>query len=74
MHITFGSRISRVDNITNDNCYSYAAVYGIYLNPLKLFELYRNGNLYNKYISLSLTFDFYLSDNDISNEDIGKGV
>ena len=66
--------ISRVDNITNDNCYSYAAVYGIYLNPLKLFELYRNGNLYNKYISLSLTFDFYLSDNDISNEDIGKGV
>lgn len=73
--VTFSGReiaaISRIDDITKDNCYSYASVYGIYLNPVKLFELSKERNIGNSTINLSLTFDFYLSDNNISNEDIG---
>ena len=64
--------LSRVDGTTNANCYSYATVYGIYLNPVKLFDLIKQNKVTDLNFTLTLDFDFYLSDNNITNKDVAE--
>ncbi len=53
--------------IENTTCYSYACVYGIYIDPLAYFSKIKNGTLDTlNNVTLELTFDFYLCDNVIS--------
>ena len=72
--VTYSGReiaaISRVDSVTASNCYSYASIYGIYLNPIQLFDIIKQKREADIQIKLSLTFKFYLSDNNMTNEDI----
>ena len=56
--------LSRV--VENDPCYSYACVYGIYLDPLVYFSALKNNTfdaLSN--VTLDISFNFYLCDNVI---------
>ena len=64
--------LSRVDGTTKENCYSYATVYGIYLNPVKLFDLIKQNKVTDLNFTLTLDFDFYLSDNNITNKDVAE--
>lgn len=54
-------------SINNTPCYSYACIYGIYLDPIAYFGALKKGdiNALNN-VTLSLSFDFYLCDNLIS--------
>ena len=56
--------LSRV--VENDPCYSYACVYGIYLDPLVYFSALKN-NTFDalKNVTLDISFNFYLCDNVI---------
>ena len=57
--------LSRV--VENDPCYSYACIYGIYLDPVAYFEAFKKGDINaSKGVTLSLSFDFYLCDNLIT--------
>ena len=54
-------------SINNTPCYSYACIYGIYLDPVAYFEAFKKGDINaSKGVTLSLSFDFYLCDNLIS--------
>ena len=54
-------------SINNTPCYSYACIYGIYLDPIAYFEALKKGTINAlKDVTLSLSFDFYLCDNLIS--------
>ena len=57
--------LSRV--VENDPCYSYACVYGIYLDPLVYFSALKN-NTFDalKNVTLDISFNFYLCDNVIT--------
>ena len=57
--------LSRV--VEDDPCYSYACVYGIYLNPLVYFSALKN-NTFDalKNVTLDISFNFYLCDNVIT--------
>lgn len=54
-------------SINNTPCYSYACIYGIYLDPIAYFGALKKGdiNALNN-VTLSLSFDFYLCDNLIT--------
>ena len=54
-------------SINNTPCYSYACIYGIYLDPIAYFEALKKGDI-NALdgVTLSLSFDFYLCDNLIT--------
>lgn len=48
-------------------CYSYACIYGIYIDPLIYFSKIKNGNLDSlSETTLSMSFNFYLCDNIIA--------
>ena len=54
-------------SINNTPCYSYACIYGIYLDPVAYFEAFKKGDINaSKGVTLSLSFDFYLCDNLIT--------
>ena len=54
-------------SINNTPCYSYACVYGIYLDPVAYFGALKKGTINAlKDVTLSLSFDFYLCDNLIT--------
>ena len=54
-------------SINNTPCYSYACIYGIYLDPVAYFGALKKGNIDAlKGVTLSLSFDFYLCDNLIT--------
>ena len=54
-------------SLNNTPCYSYACIYGIYLDPIVYFEALKKGTINAlKDVTLSLSFDFYLCDNLIS--------
>lgn len=54
-------------SINNTPCYSYACIYGIYLDPVAYFEALKKGTINAlKDVTLSLSFDFYLCDNLIT--------
>ena len=48
-------------SINNTPCYSYACIYGIYLDPVAYFEAFKKGDINaSKGVTLSLSFYFYL--------------
>ena len=54
-------------SLNNTPCYSYACIYGIYLDPVAYFEALKKGAIDAlKDVTLSLSFDFYLCDNLIT--------
>ena len=54
-------------SINNTPCYSYACIYGIYLDPVAYFGALKKGTINAlKDVTLSLSFDFYLCDNVIT--------
>ncbi|MDD7622511.1 MAG: hypothetical protein SOY33_05210 [Candidatus Onthovivens sp.] len=54
-------------SLNNTPCYSYACIYGIYLDPVAYFEALKKGTIDAlKDVTLSLSFDFYLCDNLIT--------
>ena len=54
-------------SIKDTPCYSYACIYGIYLDPIAYFDALKKGTINAlKDVTLSLSFDFYLCDNLIS--------
>ena len=54
-------------SINNTPCYSYACIYGIYLDPVAYFGALKKGTINAlKDVTLSLSFDFYLCDNLIT--------
>ena len=54
-------------SINNTPCYSYACIYGIYLDPIAYFDALKKGTINAlKDVTLSLSFDFYLCDNLIT--------
>ena len=54
-------------SLNNTPCYSYACIYGIYLDPIAYFEALKKGTIDAlKDVTLSLSFDFYLCDNLIT--------
>ena len=54
-------------SINNTPCYSYACVYGIYLDPVVYFGALKKGDINAlEDVTLSLSFDFYLCDNLIT--------
>ena len=61
-------KINSLSRSLNDTpCYSYACIYGIYLDPVAYFEAFKKGDINAKDgVTLSLSFDFYLCDNLIT--------
>ena len=54
-------------SINNTPCYSYACIYGIYLDPVAYFGALKKGAIDAlENVTLSLSFDFYLCDNLIT--------
>lgn len=54
-------------SLNNTPCYSYACIYGIYLDPIAYFDTLKKGTIDAlKDVTLSLSFDFYLCDNLIT--------
>ena len=54
-------------SIKDTPCYSYACIYGIYLDPIAYFRALKKGDINAlKDVTLSLSFDFYLCDNLIT--------
>ena len=54
-------------SINNTPCYSYACIYGLYLDPIAYFDALKKGTINAlKDVTLSLSFDFYLCDNLIT--------
>ena len=61
-------KINSLSRSINDTpCYSYACIYGIYLDPIAYFGALKKGDINAlKDVTLSFSFDFYLCDNLIS--------
>ena len=61
-------KINSLSRSINDTpCYSYACIYGIYLDPIAYFGALKKGDINAlKDVTLSLSFDFYLCDNLIT--------
>ncbi len=54
-------------SLNNTPCYSYACIYGIYLDPVAYFGVLKKGAISAlENVTLSLSFDFYLCDNLIT--------
>lgn len=54
-------------SLNNTPCYSYACIYGIYLDPIAYFDALKKGTINAlENVTLSLSFDFYLCDNLIT--------
>ena len=54
-------------SLNNTPCYSYACIYGIYLDPVAYFGALKKGAIDAlENVTLSLSFDFYLCDNLIT--------